>query len=141
MFHCKFLNKSELANVTTFHDPDIFRYSQQKCSIKTMFLKISQNSKENTCARESVFNKVSGLQYLRRSASLYFFSKLNFFYHNILIQKSSENSFILIFYYSERQFLFRVFETGRFWLKLNLLFSEKSHDNFSWIIASQMITP
>ena len=30
-----------------------YRSSQQRCSIKTVFLEISQNSKENTCARVS----------------------------------------------------------------------------------------
>ena len=32
----------------------------RRCSLKKMFLKISQNSQENTCARVSFFNKVTG---------------------------------------------------------------------------------
>ena len=32
----------------------------QRCSIKKLFLEISQNSKESTCARVSFFNKVAG---------------------------------------------------------------------------------
>ena len=33
----------------------------QRCSVKKVFLEISQNSQENTCARISFFNKVAGL--------------------------------------------------------------------------------
>ena len=33
----------------------------QKCSVKKLRLEISQNSKENTCARVSFFNKVADL--------------------------------------------------------------------------------
>ena len=33
----------------------------QRCSLKKVFLEISQNSQENTCARVSFFNKVAGL--------------------------------------------------------------------------------
>ena len=33
-----------------------------KCSVGKMFLEISQNSQENTCARVSFFNKVAGLR-------------------------------------------------------------------------------
>ena len=33
----------------------------RRCSVKKMFLKISQNSQENTCAWVSFFNKVAGL--------------------------------------------------------------------------------
>ena len=32
------------------------------CSVKKVFLKISQNSQEKTCARVSFFNKVTGLK-------------------------------------------------------------------------------
>ena len=38
----------------------------QKCSVKQVLLETSQNSRENTCARFSFFNKVAGL----RSATL-----------------------------------------------------------------------
>ena len=34
----------------------------QSCSVKKVFLEISQNSQENTCARVSFFNKVAGLR-------------------------------------------------------------------------------
>ena len=34
-----------------------FRNKAQRCSVKKMFLKISQNSKENTCVRVSFFAK------------------------------------------------------------------------------------
>ena len=39
----------------------------QKCSVKKVFLKISQNSQENTCARVLFFNKVAGI----RAATLF----------------------------------------------------------------------
>ena len=41
-----------------------YRSSHQKCSVRKVFLKISQNSQENTCARVSFLIKlqVSGLQ-------------------------------------------------------------------------------
>ena len=32
----------------------------RRCSVKKVFLEISQNSQENTCARASFFNKVAG---------------------------------------------------------------------------------
>ena len=34
----------------------------QKCSVKKVFLEISEHSQENTCARVSFFNKVAGLK-------------------------------------------------------------------------------
>ena len=37
------------------------RSSHQRCSIKKVFLEISQSLQENTCARVS-FNKVAGLR-------------------------------------------------------------------------------
>ena len=38
-----------------------FRSSRPRRSVKKMFLKISQNSQENTCARVTCFNKVKAL--------------------------------------------------------------------------------
>ena len=38
-----------------------FKSSHRRCSVKKVFLKISQISKENTCV-EVFFNKVAGLQ-------------------------------------------------------------------------------
>ena len=32
----------------------------QSCSVKKVFLEISQNSQENTCTRVSFFNQVAG---------------------------------------------------------------------------------
>ena len=34
----------------------------QRCSVNKAFLKISQNSQENTCARAYFLNKVAGLR-------------------------------------------------------------------------------
>ena len=34
----------------------------KRCAVKKVFLEISQNSQENTCARVSFFNKVAGLR-------------------------------------------------------------------------------
>ena len=33
-----------------------------RCSVKKVFLEISQNSQENTCVRDSFLNKVAGLR-------------------------------------------------------------------------------
>ena len=38
------------------------RRVSRRCSIKKVFLEISQNSQENTCTRVSFFNKVAGLR-------------------------------------------------------------------------------
>ena len=38
-----------------------YRSTRQRCSVKKVFLEISQNSQENTCARV-FFNKVAGLR-------------------------------------------------------------------------------
>ena len=40
----------------------IWRSNHHRCSIKKVFLEISQNSQEYTCARVSFFNKVAGLR-------------------------------------------------------------------------------
>ena len=34
----------------------------QRCSVKMVFLEISHNSQENTCARDFFFDKVAGLR-------------------------------------------------------------------------------
>ena len=39
------------------------------CSVKKVFLKISQNSQENTCARESFFRLALGLQLYEKRVS------------------------------------------------------------------------
>ena len=38
----------------------------QRCSLKKVFLEISQNSHEKTCTRASLFNKVAGLRLKKR---------------------------------------------------------------------------
>ena len=43
--------------------------NHRRCSVKKVFLEISENSQENTCARVSFFNKVAGL-HLVTTASL-----------------------------------------------------------------------
>ena len=43
----------------------------QRCSVKKVFLEITQNSQENTCARDSFLNKVAGL---RPEASIHLFN-------------------------------------------------------------------
>ena len=46
-----------------WHDDKVFnRSSRRSCSVKKVFLEILQNSQENTCARDSFFNKVAGLR-------------------------------------------------------------------------------
>ena len=41
----------KITSSTFFDSPELFRSSRQRCSIKKVFLEISQNSQENTCAR------------------------------------------------------------------------------------------
>ena len=48
--HCHFSGYSKLAVEAIV----------RRCSVKEVFLEISQNSQENTCARASFFNKVAG---------------------------------------------------------------------------------
>ena len=52
-----------------------FKYTEavaQRCSVKKVFLEISQNSQENTCARVSFFKKLAGVSlqlYYKRDSS------------------------------------------------------------------------
>ena len=57
---------SSSENFFARHFVCLYRSSHQRLSIKTVFLKISQNLQENTCASASFFNNVAGL----RSATL-----------------------------------------------------------------------
>ena len=43
-----------------------FKSSHRRCSLKKVFLEISQNSQENTCATVHFFNKVAGLLLKKR---------------------------------------------------------------------------
>ena len=54
----------------------ICRSSHQRCSLKKVFLEISQSSQENTCARVSFFNKVAGLacNFIKKEALAHVFS-------------------------------------------------------------------
>ena len=42
--------------------PELHRSSHQRFSVRKVFLKISQNSQENTCARVFFLNKVASLR-------------------------------------------------------------------------------
>ena len=54
-------------NYQTFTWSDISRSSHWRCSIKKVFLEVSQNSQENTCARVSFLIKLqASLWYLKR---------------------------------------------------------------------------
>ena len=53
-----------------------FRSSHQRCSVKKVFLEVSQNSQENTCARVSFFNKAAAWKHLCQS--LFFDKVANF---------------------------------------------------------------
>ena len=48
----RFLNK-----LGFFSNLNVSEAVAQRCSVKRVFLKISQNSQENTCARVSLFKK------------------------------------------------------------------------------------
>ena len=61
------VNNVKLYCETSFHLDILltnvfFRYSLQRCSIKKLFLKISQNSQENTVCLSLFVNKVAGLR-------------------------------------------------------------------------------
>ena len=47
-----------IINVSVLYPEVVVR----RCSVKKLFLKISQNSQENTCVRASFFNKVASLR-------------------------------------------------------------------------------
>ena len=59
----------------------------RRCSVKKVFLEISQNSQENTCARDSFFNKVESLAQLF-SCGLCKISKNTHFYRTPLVAAS-----------------------------------------------------
>ena len=68
---CKFKeNVSKLIFIATIQlikNSNRFRSSHQRCSIKKVFLEISQSSQENTCARVSFLIKLQ----IRTSLQLY----------------------------------------------------------------------
>ena len=76
------------------------------CSVKTVFLKISQNSEENTCARVSFFNKVAGLMSLALVSSFEFCEifKKTYFYRTPLVA-ASENGVLKNFLKFTRKYL------------------------------------
>ena len=58
----------------------------QRCSVKKVFLEISQNSHENTCTRVSFFKKIILAQVF--SCKFYEISKNTFFYRTSLVAAS-----------------------------------------------------
>ena len=48
---------------------DFWEIVTQRCSVKKVFLEISQNSQENACARVSFFNKISKNTFCYRTPS------------------------------------------------------------------------
>ena len=78
------------------------------CSVKKVFLKISQNSEENTCTRVSFLIKLkaSGLQlYKKRDSSTGFFLRiLRIFYKHLLVQNTSGGCFYTITVWVARYF-------------------------------------
>ena len=77
-------------------------------SVKKVFLKISQNSEENTCTRVSFLIKLkaSGLQlYKKRDSSTGFFLRiLRIFYKHLLVQNTSGGCFYTITVWVARYF-------------------------------------
>ena len=51
-------------------DPD----SRQRCSVKKVFLEISQNSQENTCARDSFLIKFQACNFIKKESLAQVFS-------------------------------------------------------------------
>ena len=74
----------------------------RRCSVKKVFLEISQNSQENTCARVSFFNKVAGkaCNFIKKESLTQVFScefceisKNNFFYRTPPVAASGGSIF------------------------------------------------
>ena len=51
------------------------RSSHQRCSIKKLVLKISENSQENTCARVSFLIKLHACNFIKKETLTQFFSR------------------------------------------------------------------
>ena len=51
-----------MTKTPNFHSSHMSEAVARMCSVRNMFIKISRNWRENTCARVSFFNKVAGLQ-------------------------------------------------------------------------------
>ena len=51
-----------------------FRSSQQRCSAKKVFLKVSQKSKQNTCARASFLIKFQAASFIKKDTLTQVFS-------------------------------------------------------------------
>ena len=49
-----------------------YRSNHRRCSVKKVFLKISQNSRENTCARDSFLIKVFSCEFCEISKNTFF---------------------------------------------------------------------
>ena len=57
----------------------LLRSGHQRCSVKKMFLEISQNSQENTCARDSFLKKLQGYcNFIKKEALAYFEEHLSY---------------------------------------------------------------
>ena len=96
-FKWKFTKFCSLVGII-FHISAFFRNSVvRRCSVKKMFLKISQNSQENTCARASFSIKLqaSGLQlHLKRdSGTVIFLLILRNFQERLFSQTTSSGCF------------------------------------------------
>ena len=77
----------------------LFRSSQERCSIKKVFLKISQNSQENTCARVSFSIKLQATAciFIKKETLTEVFScKFWEILRTIFLQNTPERLFLVI---------------------------------------------
>ena len=63
----------------------------RRCSVENVFLEISQNSLENTCARVSFLNKVAGLLFLKNTSGGCFW-RFRVNQHSIILELFPGNS-------------------------------------------------
>ena len=95
-----------------------FRSNHRRCSSKEMFLKISQNSQENTCAGGSFLIKLQAFECLRTEASR--FCPVNFvnFLRTSILKNICER--LLLFFVALKVAFFEALGRGVFRTQLNI---------------------
>ena len=62
MFWSIFFTEQFRTTASISYNQQLLEAVARRCSVKKVFLEMSQNSQENTCARASFYNKVAGLR-------------------------------------------------------------------------------
>ena len=120
----------------------------QRCSIKKVFLKISQNPQENTCARVSFLIKLKASAYnfikkmtLARVFSCEFCKIFNNTFSTEYLQTTASVVILLIYWMRKTTFLYVKFIFLRFKTVLKTFpqVEEKSLEVSSWILLTQLL--